>query len=72
MGLLGTSRTIGTGVSAGITPSATLVTGPISSKLMIDLGADRLEIGLGSNPRAAIEALAQALNTILTESKEVS
>ncbi len=70
MGLLGTSRTIGTGVSAGITPSATLITGPISSKLMIDLGADRVEIGLGANPRAALEALRDDLDRLLTESKE--
>lgn len=70
MAILGMHRTTTVGVSGGATPSASLVTGPISSKLMIDLGADRVEIGLGANPRAALDALRDDLNTILNESKE--
>ncbi|MGI8657227.1 MAG: hypothetical protein ACR2K4_00465 [Candidatus Limnocylindria bacterium] len=71
MAILGTSRLMTTGVSAGITPSATLVTGPISSKLLLDLGADRLEIGLGPTPHAALAALRDDL-IALTEVKEAA
>jgi len=71
--ILGTSRTVGTGLSAGITPSVSLVTGPISVKLLVSLGADRLEIGLGADAHAAIAAIVairDGLDAVLTEVKE--
>ncbi len=70
--LLGTHKTMTTGVSPGVTPSASLVATGRGEKLRLDLGSQVLLIALGSNPRAALEAIRDDLNTILSQSKEVS
>jgi len=72
MGLLGTSRTMTTGVSPGVTPSASLVRTGVGVKLMIGLGSDRLEINLGVDPHAAIVAIRDDLDTIISQSKEAA
>ncbi len=68
--LLGTHKTMATGVSPGVTPSAVLVATGLGEKLRLDLGSQVVLIALGSNPRAALEALRDDLDRLLTESKE--
>ena len=72
MSLLGTSKTFTTGVSAGATPAASLEPSGLGDKLRLDLGAQVLLIALGADPRAALEALRDDLDRLLTESKEAA
>ena len=72
MTLLGTHKTMTTGVSAGVTPSATLAPTGLGDKLRLDLGAQVVLISLGADPRAALEALRDDLDRLLTESKEAA
>ena len=65
MTLLGTHKTMTVGVSAGVTPSASLATSGLGEKLRLDLGAQVLLIALGNDPRAALTALRDDLNTVL-------
>ncbi len=70
MPILGAHRTITAGVSPGTTPSASLVSSGLGPKLALDLGGERLLISLGSNPRAALTAIRDDLDRLVTESKE--
>jgi len=70
--VLGAHKIMATGVSPGVIPSASLVATGLGEKLSLDLGSQVLLIALGSNPRAALEAIRDDLNTILSQSKEVS
>lgn len=72
MALLGTHRTLTASVSPGVTPSASLVATGLGAKLSLDLGSTVLLISLGADPRAALEAIRDDLNTILSESKEAA
>lgn len=69
MTLLGTHRTMTVGVSAGVTPSATLATSGLGEKLRLDLGAQVLLIALGNDPRAALEALDADIGALLRKEK---
>lgn len=72
MALLGTHKTLTTGVSPGVTPAATLAQTGLGEKLRLDLGAQVLLIALGNDPRAALEALHADIGALLTESKEAA
>ena len=67
MSLLGAHKTMTTGVSPGVTPSALLVTTGLGQKLSLDLGAQVILVALGTNPRAALEAIRHDLDSILNE-----
>jgi len=69
MPILGAHRTITAGVSPGTTPSASLVSSGLGPKLALDLGGERLLIGLGANPRAALLAIRDDLDRVLTENE---
>lgn len=65
--MLGMHKTMTTGVSPGVTPSAELVHTGLGAKLRVDLGTQVLLVALGNDPRAALEALHADLGAILTE-----
>jgi hypothetical protein len=67
MNVLGTHHTLSTGVSPGVTPSATLTHTGLGEKLKLDLGSQVLLIHLGTNPRAALTALRDDLDALLSE-----
>lgn len=67
MDVLGTHRTFATGISAGVTPSASMVPTGLGEKLSLNLGAQTILVALGTNPRAALEAIRDDLDTILSE-----
>lgn len=69
MSLIGTHRTITTGIAPAHRPTASL-TGTFNRKLRLDLGRDVLLVSLGDSPTAALHALRDDLDALLTESKE--
>ena len=72
MTLLGTSKTLTTGVSPGVTPSVSLAHSGLGAKLRLDLGAEVIVVSLGADPRTTLEALRDDLDRLLTESKEAA
>lgn len=72
MPVLGTHKTMATGVSPGVTPTATLAHTGLGEKLRLDLGAQVILISLGNDPRGALEALRDDLDGLLTESEAAS
>jgi hypothetical protein len=65
--MLGTHRTMTTGIAPGATPSATLTNTGTGTKLRLDLGSQVILVGLGANPREALATLHADLGRLLKE-----
>ena len=64
MALLGTQRTITTGITPGHRITATMAT-TLSKKLRLDLGREVVLIALGDTPTASLAALRDDLDALL-------
>ena len=64
MAMLGTHRTITTGIAPGHRPTASMAA-TLSKKLQLDLGRELVVIALGDTPTASLAALRDDLDALL-------